>query len=122
MKIRDVSESEREEIEEYLFLDDNDLYSLLPAYSEKYKGTVFAPEGQIKAGKEEFKGIQRSVHSKICLEWQFCQKADDALLGDYINLVVVIADLIAPVVMQFPPFIIASILVKIGIRKFCNCS
>lgn len=122
MELRKISELEREEIEEYLFLDEDELYSLIPSYFDKYKGTFFSPDGQKKAGIKEFQALRGVIYDKLCQEWGLCNKIDDPVLADNINLVTAIADIISPFLIGFPPFVIASILVKIGIRKFCNCS
>lgn len=122
MEIQEIDENLREEIEQYLFLDEDDLYSLLSAYSDKYKGVFFSPEGQKEAGKEEFQTLSKPLYQQICQKWKLCEKIDDPVLADNVNLVVAIADIIAPLAIGFPPFVIASILVKIGLRKFCNCS
>ena len=122
MKLREISESEREEIESYLFLDEDDLYSLIPAYSNKYKRCLFAPSGQKEAGRKEFQELRQLIDEKVCREWELCKKIDDPILTDNINLVIALNDIIVPFLTEFPPFFIASLVVKIGIRSFCDCS
>lgn len=121
MQAQKIDETLREEIEQYLFLDEDDLYSLIPAYCEKYKGTAFSPCGQEEAGKKEFQALIKPLYNQVCQQWGLCQKIDEPVFADNVNLVVAIADFIAPIVIGFPPFVIASILVKMGLRKFCDC-
>jgi hypothetical protein len=121
MEIREIDENLREEIEQYLFLDEDDLYSLIPPYSDKYKDALFAPTGQIEAGKKEFQALLEPLYQQICHEWNLCQKIDDPILADNVNLVLTIAYIIAPLVVGLPLYIIASILVKIDLTKFCDC-
>jgi hypothetical protein len=121
MEIRKIGEEEREEIEKYLMLDDSWLYSLIPPYLPEYKHTEFAPEGQIEAGKNKFQELKQRLYVKICKEWDICKKIDHPMFDDELNLVVVIGDAISTVSMSIPPFLIASIILKIGLRKFCDC-
>ncbi|NEO43016.1 MAG: hypothetical protein F6K55_02250 [Moorea sp. SIO4A3] len=121
MELREISKLEREEIEEYLFLDEDELYSLIPAYYDKYKGNLFLPSGEKEAGRKEFQNLRQLIYDKVCKEWELCNRIDDPILADNINLVIAIADIITPFLIGFPPFVIASLVVKIGIIKFCDC-
>jgi hypothetical protein len=121
MQIREISTKEREQLAEYLSLDENVLYSLLPPYLAEYKQTYFTFKGQIDAGKKAFAKIRDDLHVKICEEWKLCDKIDDPMLQDQVNLAIVIADTIMTIKTGIPPFIISTILVKIGLRDFCNC-
>jgi len=122
MNIRETSPEEREEIENYLFLDEDNLYSLLPQYDSEYKGAYFSPEGQRAAGKKLFQSLQEQLNEKLCKEWDMCKKISDPIFEDSMKLVIVIGDVIATTVIMLPPILIATILVKIGVRKFCHCS
>lgn len=122
MNIRNISKDEREEIEKYLVLDEDLLYSLIPPYVPEYKNYMFAPEGQIEAGKKKFQEIRHTLYEKICNEWDLCNKIDDPALNDTINIVAIVGDTISTIVVGIPPILLASILVKIGLRKFCSCS
>jgi hypothetical protein len=118
---REISPSEREEIENYLFLDEELLYSLIPAYAPEYDNTRFSPHGQTAAGRKIFQSMQQELYNLLCKEWKLCKQLDDPTLQDTTQLVVLIGDLISTTAVGIPPFLIASILVKIGVREFCNC-
>lgn len=122
MIVRKTSPEEKEEIENYLFLDEDILYSLLPQYDSQYDATVFSPDGQTNAGKQIFQSLREKLDQKICKEWDMCKKINDPVFEDSMKLVIVIGDALATTVLMVPPILIASILVKIGIRSFCHCS
>lgn len=121
MSIKEIDETLREEIEQYLMLDEELLYSLIPPYIPSYQNTLFAPSGQTEAGIREFQKLLPPISLKICQEWELCQKIDEPVFADNVNLVMAVADVISPLVIGFPPFLIASLLVKIGLMAFCKC-
>ena len=122
MQLREISDSERKEIEGYLRLGEDDLYALLSSAASEGGGHVFSEPGQESGGRQAFEDLQEFLHNQLCQEWNLCAKIDDPVLSDNINLATAIADALAPFLIGFPPFVIASILIKIGVRKFCQCS
>ncbi|MCY7275906.1 MAG: hypothetical protein LH702_19750 [Phormidesmis sp. CAN_BIN44] len=116
-----IPEEYKQEIEEYLSLDENLLYSLIPPYLEE--GRLYSPEGQIEEGKRKFDELKPSLYENICINWDCCSKIDAPALQDNINLIATLADIVAVASSSIgiPPFIIATILVKIGLRRFCKC-
>lgn len=121
MKIRKIDETEQKEIEKYLMLDETMLYSLIPPYLPEYRGTLFTFNGQIEAGRKKFRAMQQQLYVIICKEWELCKKIDDDVSQDKYNLVIAIGDVISTIAVGIPPCLIASILVKMGLREFCNC-
>ena len=120
MEIRKVDANERETIEEYLSLDEDLLYSLIPPYIEE--GTRYTLPGQIASGKKWFRELEPRLRQKLCEEWELCKKLDDPVLADQVNLVIAVADVICALVQIIPPNLIASLLIKMGLRTFCRCS
>ncbi|GHP01033.1 hypothetical protein KSF_110800 [Reticulibacter mediterranei] len=120
MEIRKVDADERELIEDYLSLDESLLYSLIPPYIEE--GVLYTLPGQIDSGKKTFQELIPRLQKKICQEWELCKKIDDPVLNDQINLVVAIGDVICALVGIIPPNLIATLIVKMGVRAFCSCS
>jgi len=119
MEIRKIDTDERETIEEFLSLDETLLYSLIPPYVEE--GTLYTLPGQIEAGKKKFQELMPQLRQKICVEWELCKKIDDPVLNDRIALVVAIGDVICTLVHMIPPNLIATLIVKMGVRAFCSC-
>jgi hypothetical protein len=119
-RVRVIDQVEREEIEEYLSLDEPRLHSLMPPYVKQ--ASRYMPSGQIEDGRRIFEQLRPALVAKLCDESGICKELDDPLLADEVNLTVVIAELIAPIVQDIPPQIIAAIIVKIGVRSFCGCS
>jgi hypothetical protein len=116
-----LSSRDRERIARYLELEEENLYSVLAAYAEELRGTMFDPAGQRKAGREIFEKLEAGLRTRLCDEWGLCAKVEDASVKDATSLVVVVGDVISAGVIGFPPFLVASLLVKIGLRKFCKC-
>ena len=116
-----VSLEDRKRIERYLQLDEENLYSVLAANADELRGTVFDPAGQKEAGRRIFKKLEAGLRIRLCDEWGLCAKLEDASVNDATNLVVVVGDAIAASVSGLPPFLVASLLVKIGLRQFCKC-
>jgi hypothetical protein len=116
-----IAPKDRERIAKYLQLDEEHLYSVLASHAEELRGTVFDPAGQQKAGRRVFEKLEEGLRTRLCDEWGLCAKLETADLKDATNLVVLIGDVIAVHVGGLPPFLVASLLVKIGLRRFCRC-
>jgi len=86
------------------------------------EGVYYTLPGQIEAGKKKFQELIPQLHKKICGEWELCKKIDDPVLNDQINLVVAIGDVICALIGIIPPNLIATLIVKMGVRAFCSCS
>ena len=121
MQARDFAPGERERVEKYLLLDEEHLYSLIPPYLSEYDGTVFSPEGQEEAGRTWFAAMRPRLEQKVCIEWQICERIDDPDFEDAAKVVVVLGDALTTVVAGVPPVLVSSIIVRIGLRRFCNC-
>lgn len=117
--LRDSTAEERKQIEKYLQLDEAYLYSLIPPYLEP--GGIYDFQGQVSAGKRLFESMQSSIRARLCEEWALCAKIDHPSFKDATNIVVVIGDVLSTTISGIPPFLVASLLVKIGLRKFCEC-
>ena len=116
-----MTSPDREEIRKYLMLDETWLYSLIPPYLPEYERTQFLYRGQIEAGKRKFNEIREQLHQRLCKDWDLCNKLDGKMFSDTVELVVVVGNAIATSISGIPPILIATILVKIGLRKFCHC-
>jgi hypothetical protein len=120
--MRPLDPEEQDDIEKYLILDEPLLHSLIPPYDQKTKHNIYSPDGQMAEGKRLFMELQPAVYAKLCEEWKLCDKLDELLLMDDVKLVAIIGDIIASIVGEIPPHLIAAIIVKMGIRTFCKCS
>lgn len=116
-----LQDSDRQHIQRLLRLDVDGLYSLLPAYDKAHEGTLFSPEGQNKAGREIFESLRQQIHKKICIEWEYCKKRPMEQYQDSVMLVASVADVLSALSTGIPPFVIAALVVKIGLRTFCGC-
>ncbi len=116
-----ISKEQKREIKYYLSLDENSLYSLL---APPVRGTSKAKRSAYE-GQRRFNKLKKTLYQKICIDWRYCSRIDHPVLQDNVNLVFIIADVLASSSTILPfgisPFIIATILVKQGLRKFCKC-
>lgn len=103
----------------YLALDEEHLYSLIAPHLPEYDSVRFSPDGQEEAGRRFFKKIEGRLRQAICREFDWPSKKNDPELQDRVNLVATVADVIASLTFGVPPFVIASILVKLGLNRFC---
>lgn len=115
---RVVEGVDKARIEKYLKLDIPLLCSLLPV--SRRDPTVFCPSGQTAGGQHLFEDLKPALREILCDQWRLCDKLPNTEI-DNVTLVATIADLIAPVVGKIRPELIAAILVKLGLRQFCNC-
>ena len=122
MQSGEFAPGERERAEKFLRLDEDQLYSLIPTYLDEYRETSFSPSGQREAGMTWFAAVRLSLEHKVCEEWQMCKRINDPNFQDVTNLVLVIGDAVTTVIAGVPPFLVASIIVRIGVRNFCSCS
>jgi len=116
-----INEQDRRKIEQLLSLDVDGLMSLLPAYDLKYELARFAPEGQLRAGREIYKRLKKQLYRQVCIEWQYCKKKNSDKYLDPVVLVAAIADVLSSLTVGIPPFVIATLLFKIGLSNFCHC-
>lgn len=121
MEIRGFNPGERERAERYLLLDEEQLYPLIPPYLTEYDHTRFSPDGQREAGRTWFEAIRGSLEQKLCDEWRMCRTIGRPEFADAAALVVVIGDAIATTVAGVPPVLVATIIVRMGVRRFCDC-
>jgi hypothetical protein len=116
-----MDSSEQRKIQQLMTLPEEALLSLLPAYVGGYDDTMFSPEGQLAAGKRIFDQLKGSLIQKICIAWKYCEKKGADKYQDPAVLVASLSDLIAAPLLGIPPFVVAVLVVKIGLSNFCDC-
>jgi hypothetical protein len=121
MPFENLDPSAKQDIMDYLQLDESALYGLIPPHLSEYSGTMFMNEGQEKAGQKAFEDRLPPIRAKLCDEWKLCARMKDPSFDDGVKLVVMIGDVIATCAGGIPPFLAASLLVKIGLRRVCEC-
>lgn len=104
-----------------MLLDEEQLYSLIPPYLSEYAGARFSPDGQREAGKRWFAALRGPLEQKLCHEWRMCGRIEHPDFDDAAKLVVVIGDAVATTVTGVPPVLVAAIIVRMGVRRFCDC-
>lgn len=121
VQIRRLDPAEHRRVQQYLLLDEEQLFSLIPPYLSEYERASFSPEGQQETGRTWFEAARGSLERQLCEEWQMCRMLGKPEFDDATNLVIVIGDAIATTVTGVPPVLIAAIIARIGVRRFCDC-
>jgi hypothetical protein len=64
-----------------------------------------------------------ALRERVCAEWKWCDKRQDARFDDPVNIAALLASMLAPDALrwQVPAALVAVILVKRGLDAFCNC-
>jgi len=118
-----LNKKRRGENEKFLSQDLDTLLSTLSLIeSSKVEGLKYLPGQEIEQGTQIFESIRDFLYQKVCVEWQFYKKRNDPDLNDTVNLTATMIDTISTPTLRFPPVLIASILVKEGLSKFCGCN
>lgn len=117
-----LDSTDRDQIGQLLEMGEDELYATIPMYIPEYEDSVFSPQKRVEVGRNTFRAYQDKLTKIICEEWNFCERINKSDWSDTVDLVAAIADVIATAVSGIPPFIIGTLLVKIGIRKFCECT
>lgn len=110
------------EIKKYLDLNLEDLFILLgeTEYANKHRFSTAISDPE--KGREIFNLIKSTLFQKICVEFQFCEKIKNPNFKIKLILVETLMEIIQHLLAPgIPPILIATIIAKIGIKKFCKC-
>lgn len=125
--MRIATQIEREQIDQYLILSESDLFSewgrQIVAQSgedDQYLGIFDDLE---ELGRKTFQSVELELRDQLCVKWKLCEKIDNNTLSDFSNLVVTLADVLVATSthVPLPTLLIATTIVKIGVREFCGC-
>jgi len=78
-------------------------------------------QNAVQRGKSFVSSSLEKLRGKICVDWRYCGKRGD--YGDFQSLAYAVAPLVSSVVgvPATTAMIVAIILIKSGLDKFCNC-
>ena len=109
-----MTEADRRKLQAYLDRPLNDLMSELELYDPASKGPA-----------DVWNKVAGPLRQRLCVEWDYCRVRQDARLDDRVTLALaVLAELAKPALnlpMQADHLLLATIVVKLGLDKFCNC-
>ena len=121
MNNKQIGEDEINTIKELLSSNLSYLYSLIPEYDPEMQDLLFTPEEKEEKGRKIFADLHSKLFQHVCVEYEMCKKLDDPAFQDPVYLVTALADVISSLTIGIPPFLMATILVRIGLRDFCKC-
>jgi len=119
--MREPTEVEKNEAKYFAQLDLDDLYVVVGRASEGRSGVQFSPDRARAQGKTWFESHRDILFHKVCEDWEYCKKRRSAKLTDPITLAVALADLIIAACGGIPPLAVSTLLLKIGLDRFCGC-
>jgi len=82
-----------------------------------------AAAGPLRGPAETWRQLVPYLRQRVCDQWAWCERRQDARQDDPLALVILLKELIAPdaLTWQVPAALIAVILVKKGLDAFCRC-
>jgi hypothetical protein len=76
---------------------------------------MLAEEG----GRAKFKQLEPDIRSRLCGQWRACEQVKK--FEDEVALTMAIGDVLMTLGATLPIASISALVVKIGVKKFCNC-
>jgi len=79
--------------------------------------------GGATRGQDEWEKLVPALRQRVCVEWNWCERRQDARFEERITLATLISQIVAPEAQlwQVPAALIAVILIKKGLDAFCDC-
>ncbi len=104
------------EIQTYLDRPLDELMQEFALYREQVAGPMRGP-------LDAWEKLVPTLREKVCVEWNWCERRQDARFDDPINIVALLASILVPIAGQLhvPAALIAVILFKRGLDTFCGC-
>jgi len=113
-----ISTEEEFEIEEFLKLDIDLLYGILARkfFSDK--------QNLVEEGKKILKHIDEKLYQTICIEMGYCKNKSSFTYMDTKSLAILLLHNLETIPFRdskIPKILLAVILVKMGLNRFCKC-
>jgi hypothetical protein len=109
-----MSTADQRKLQAYLDRPLDDLMGELEWYDPASKGPADAWNKLVPA-----------LRQRLCVEWDYCKMRQDARLDDKLTLAATVAAVLSERALHLPleadVLLLAAIVVKLGLDKFCNC-
>jgi hypothetical protein len=115
-----VNESVRAEIAFFLGHTENQLLAMLGAYDKRQLEFVGLLPKRLRPGNLWVQLYEPLLYGKLCVQKDLCAKLSLASTDD-VSLTLHLADIVCSLLWKLPPFMVAAVLVRIGITRFCHC-
>lgn len=105
------------EMQHYLDQPLDNLMQEFDLYTEQSIGTL-------RGSETAWDKIMPTLRQRVCVEGNWCERRQDARFDDPTNIVLALASMVGDEAMRFavPALLIAVILFKRGIDRFCECA
>ena len=109
-----MTEADRRKLQAYLDRPLDNLMDELELYDPASRGPA-----------DVWNKIAPALRQRLCVEWDYCQVRQDARLDDKLTLAATVAAVLSERALHLPVeadmLLLAAIVVKLGLDKFCNC-
>ena len=116
-----MNESVRAEIEFFLGHTENQLSLMLGGYYKRQLEFVGLLPKRVRPGNMWAQLYEPLLYGKLCVQQDLCTHLSSLSSMDEVALTLHLADTICPLLWKLPPFMLAALLVRIGIAGFCSC-
>jgi hypothetical protein len=113
---------ERRQLQRLLSKDEDELLILLAQTDPANSGVMFSAAEAREEGLATYERLLGPIRRRICDEWDYCSRRDDAHLSDSVTLAAAVADLVSTVIGGIPAATVAALVVKRGLSALCGCS
>ena len=116
-----MNESVRAEIEFFLGHTESQLLLMLGSYYKRQLEFVGLLPKRVRPGSMWAQLYEPLLYGKLCVQEDLCVHLSSLSSMDEVALTLHLADTIFPLLWKLPPFMVAALLVRIGIAGFCHC-
>src|SRR5262245_23417292 len=117
--------SDRLPLDHLLGLDEEQLYTELgliylgptAGIGDDLLGRLLSDARQ--EGEERFAGFMPAIKKCLCEQWHACEQRKK--YEDEATLAMAIGDVLVTVLTSAPVITVSALIVKIGVKKFCDC-
>ncbi|MBN2081933.1 hypothetical protein JW859_06965 [bacterium] len=72
-------------------------------------------------GRQIWDLITDRIYQAVCVKWEYCKKRDDPRFNTPAAIIIAVTDIIVGLQIGFTPVTAASLIVRLGLDKFCKC-
>lgn len=102
-------------------LDEEQLYAALARDDPANADMMFSPDEARETGRHTFERLQEPLRQRLCVEWDYCARRQSSDFGDTLTLTAAVADMLVTVLGGIPPGTVATLVVKNGLSRLCDC-
>jgi len=114
------TERQRWQIDYYMNTDLDSIWISLGLATKKPSGEPFDPDQAKQIGQAWFESKKDELYKIVCDDWNYAEKIKDEWYQNKHNLAYTISELIRDKVGLMAPLTVASLMVRLGLKKPCE--